>query len=304
MLPLQASSPVAHRDAAGQLELEHRPPVGQELELRRRPRAAAAARGSADDLRTASGIEALDRSSAAFRFPGLALSASCQMRSRLVALAEPPQHLAEVRADLRVRPRRRRRARSVARRALQVALAVQHPAQAVDDEVVLGRRARAPSRSASSPPAAACCARRTNSRARCRHARGRAAPGSACADSTPAGRSARASRRSARDRRAARAGPGSLRSASSSRSKASRFRFASRSSCASATSSCTCCSGLSTADAGAGRRAPRPACPAWRSRSRCACAPARACSPSLIALVPLRSRRGQCFCSSAIWPSR
>ena len=58
--------------------------------------------------------------------------------ARFVALAQHPQHFAEVRADLRVRPAAVGAAQ-LARRALQVAFAVEHPAQAVDDEVVLGR---------------------------------------------------------------------------------------------------------------------------------------------------------------------
>ena len=57
---------------------------------------------------------------------------------RLVALAEHPQDFAEVRADLGVGAPAVGAAQ-LARGAFQVALAVKHPAQAVDDEVVLGR---------------------------------------------------------------------------------------------------------------------------------------------------------------------
>src|SRR6185436_16801797 len=57
---------------------------------------------------------------------------------RLVALAELPEHFAQMRADLGVGTAAVRAAQ-LARRALEVAFAVEHPAQAVDDEVVLGR---------------------------------------------------------------------------------------------------------------------------------------------------------------------
>src|SRR5262245_46828504 len=58
--------------------------------------------------------------------------------TRLVALAELPEHFAQVRADLAVRPAVPGAAQ-LRGRALQVAHAVQHPAQRVHDEEIAGR---------------------------------------------------------------------------------------------------------------------------------------------------------------------
>src|SRR5262245_22151363 len=87
--------------------------------------------------RTASALQALDR-----LLQRLVVRARLERllpdAVRLVTLAHHPQHLAEVRADLGVGPADVGAAQLLGG-ALQVAFAIQHPAHAVDDEVVVGR---------------------------------------------------------------------------------------------------------------------------------------------------------------------
>src|SRR5881392_3954472 len=65
-------------------------------------------------------------------------AARSEAAAAVAALAELPQHFAQVRADLGVGPAVVGALQRL-RRALEVAFAILHPAEAVDDERVIGR---------------------------------------------------------------------------------------------------------------------------------------------------------------------